>query len=120
MNAISRYITKDISLNSQSNGLQVRFQGNLQGSASIKIYYKVLPIEATNTLADQNWVEMTLDTEVAKANNDTTFSDYRYTAYNLPLFKAFKTKVVMLSPDSTKVPLLKSYRAIAFQSMDNE
>lgn len=117
---IARYITKDIQLSTQSNGVQVRFQGNLQGSANVKVFYKILPIESTGTLADQNWVEMTLDTEVPKSSNSTEFNNYQYTARNLPLFKAFKTKVLMTSTDSTKVPLIKTYRAIAFQSIDNE
>jgi len=117
---IARYITKDIQLSTQSNGVQVRFQGNLQGSANFRVFYKTLPIQSTGDLRDQPWVEMTLDTEVAKANNDTTFSNYQYTAYNLPLFKAFKTKILMTSPDSTKVPLVKTYRAIAFKSIENE
>lgn len=117
---IARYITKDVQLVSQSNGIHVRFDANVQGSANIRVFYKVLPIESTQTLADRPWVEMTLDNDVAKANNDTTFNEYRYTASNLGLFKAFKTKVLMTSPDSTKPPLLKSYRAIAFQSIENE
>ena len=117
---IARYITKDIQLSSQSNGVQVRFQGNLQGSANVRVFYKILPLQSSGSLSDENWVEMTLDTEVAKANNDTTFSNYQYTAYNLTPFKAFKTKVLMTSLDSTKVPLIKTYRAIAFRGIENE
>ena len=117
---IARYITKDISLSAQSNGVQVRFSGNIQGNANVKVFYKILPIGSSGTLEDQPWVEMTLDKEVSKANNNFTFSDYQYTAYNLNLFRAFKTKVLMTSPDSTKSPLIKEYRAIAFQSVNNE
>lgn len=117
---IARYITKDISLSAQSNGVQVRFSGNVQANANVKVYYKILPIESTRNLDEESWVEMTIDKDVAKASNDSTFSDYVYTAYDLPLFKAFKTKVLMTSPDSTKPPLIKMYRAIAFQSIDNE
>lgn len=117
---IARYITRDVSLSSQSNGIQVRYSGNVQGNANIHVYYKTLPLTSTGTLDDQNWVEMTPDQEVPKASNDTTFNDYVYTIYHLPLFKAFKTKVLMTSPDSSKPPLLKQYRAIAFQSVDDE
>lgn len=112
---IARYITKDISLNSQSNGVQVRFYGNVQGNANVRVYYKTLPIDSEGTLEDQPWVEMSLDKEVSKANNATTFDEYVYTVYDISLFKAFKTKVLMTSPDSTKPPLISMYRAIAFQ-----
>lgn len=117
---IARYITKDISLSAQSNGVQVRFSANIQSPADVRVYYKTLPIESTGSLSDQQWVEMTVDTNVSKANNSTTYNKYVYTAYDLPLFKAFKTKVLMTSTDSTKPPLIKEYRAIAFQSIDNE
>ena len=120
LKGLARYITRDVTLSAQSNGIQVRFEGNLQGSANIRIYYKILPIQSTGTLLEQPWVEMIPDQEVAKSMNDTTFNDYRYTAYGLPLFKAFKTKVLMTSPDSTKAPLIKRYQAIAFQSIENE
>lgn len=117
---IARYITKDVSLTAQSNGVQVRYTANIQGNANVKVFYKILPIESTGTLADQPWVEMPADTNVSKANNATTFNKYTHSVYNLPLFKAFKTKVLMTSPDSTKPPLIKEYRAIAFQSVENE
>ena len=117
---IARYITKDVSLSTQSNGVQVRFSANIQGNANVKVYYKTLPITSTGSLADESWVEMNLDRDVSKASNDSTYNDYVYTTYNIPLFKAFKTKVLMISNDSTKPPLIKEYRAIAFQSIDNE
>lgn len=114
---IARYITKDITLAEQSNGIQVRFNANIQSNSNVRIYYKTLPVDSTSSLDEQPWVEMSLDKEVAKANNNYTFSNYTYTAYNLSLFKAFKTKVLMTSPDSTKVPLIRKYQAIAFQSI---
>lgn len=118
--AIARYITKDISLTSQSNGIHVSFSANVQGNANIRVYYKTLPIDSTGTLDDEPWVEMQLDSDVSKSSNSTTFMPYKYTVYDLPLFKTFKTKLIMTSPDSTKPPLVKVYRAVAFQSVDNE
>ncbi len=114
---IARYITKDIGLSEQSNGIRVIFDANIQGSANVRVYYKVLPVQSTGTLSEQQWVEMTLDKDVKKANNNTTYSSYVYTTYGIPLFKAFKTKVLMTSPDSTKPPLIENYKAIAFQSI---
>ena len=119
-NGIARYITKDVALRAQSNGIQVRFSANVQGNADVRVFYKILPIGSTGTLADQPWVQMELDNEVSKAINEFTYNDYIYTKQDLPLFRAFKTKVLMTSPDSTKPPLIKVYRAIAFQSVNNE
>lgn len=117
---IARYITKDVSLTSQSNGLQVRYLGNIQAPANVRVYYKILPVSSSGSLADQPWVEMNLDTEVSKASNATTFDTYTYSEYNLPWFKAFKTKVLMTSSDSTKPPLIKMYRAIAIQGPESD
>lgn len=119
-NGIARYITRDIALSAQSNGIQVRFSANIQGNADVRVFYKILPIGSTGTLSDQPWVQMELDNDVSKASNEFTYNNYVFTKYDLTLFRAFKTKVLMTSPDSTKPPLIKEYRAIAFQSIPNE
>ena len=112
---IARYITKDINLAEQSNGLRVTFYANVQSNANVRVYYKTLPVDSTKSLSEVEWTEMTLDSTVGKANNSSTFDTYTYSVYNLPLFKAFKTKVLMDATDSTKPPLIRKYRAIAFQ-----
>jgi hypothetical protein len=117
---IARYITKDVSLSTQSNGVQVKFNANIPSNANVRTYYKILPVDATGTLSDQPWVEMTPDSTIKKSDDLTVFPEIAYTVYDLRLFKAFKTKVLMTSTDSTKVPLIKRYRAIAFQSMSAE
>lgn len=114
---IARYITRDVALANQSDGLQVKFYGNIQSNANVRVYYKTLPVGSTGSLADQPWVEMTPDEQIKKVNDSLTFPEIKFTVYDLPLFKAFKTKVLMTSSDSTKPPLIKRYRAIAFQSI---
>ena len=120
LKGVARYITNDVSLSTQSNGVQVRFSANIQGDSQVRVFYKILTIESQESLSTQPWVEMQLDNDVAKASNNSVFNNYIYTVYNLPLFKAFKTKVLMTATDSTKPPLLKEYKAIALQSMDND
>lgn len=115
---IARYITKDINLSEQSNGVQVRFYGNIQGTSEVKVYYKVLPVDSTAALSDQPWVEMDLDKAVQKSANNTIFNEYSYTVFTDNMFKAFKTKVLMLASDSTKPPLIRNYKAIAFQNIE--
>ena len=117
---IARYITKDIALANQSNGIQVKFFANIPSNANVRIYYKTLPVQSSGTLSDEPWVEMQPDSTLHKATDTTTFLENTYTVYDLPLFKAFKTKVLMTSSDSTKPPLLQRYRAIAFQSISAE
>jgi hypothetical protein len=61
---------------------------------------------------------MDLDKAVQKSANNTIYNEYSYTVFTDNMFKAFKTKVLMLASDSTKPPLIRNYKAIAFQNIE--
>ena len=44
------------------------------------------------------------------------FSDYKFTADNVPQFNSFMIKVVMTSTNQAKAPRFKNFRAIALRS----
>ena len=46
------------------------------------------------------------------------FSEYKYTAENVPQFNGFMIKVVMTSNSQADAPRFKNFRAIALRSFD--
>ena len=88
--------------------------GAIQACASVSVYYKALPVASNDSIDTLNWVEMPIKTEPIKSSNDNDFQQYVYQIENLSPFKAFKIKLVMNSTDSTRVPLLGRFAAIAF------
>jgi hypothetical protein len=53
------------------------------------------------------------NTDFSPAQNNGDFRDYYWSLDNLGEFSAFAIKIVMRSTNSSKVPLLKDFRAIA-------
>ena len=112
--ACARSIFKTVSLYEQATGIMVSFMGAIQACASVSVYYKALPVASNDSIDTLNWVEMPIKTEPIKSSNDNDFQQYVYQIENLSPFKAFKIKLVMNSTDSTRVPLLGRFAAIAF------
>lgn len=112
--ACARKIWKTVNLYEQGTGLKVTFYGAVQANSSVSVYYKTLGVSESVSIDSKDWNKMELEREVTKSLNETDYQQYNYMVDNLDPFKSFKVKVVMNSSDSTKVPLLKKFAAIAF------
>ena len=114
MKACARRIFKSVNLYESATGLKVSFLGSVQPNANLSIYYKTLDVDSNDSIDNNKWQLMTLDSDVTKSLNENEFYKYNYTVDKLNPFKAFKIKIVMSSNDSTKVPLISKFAAIAF------
>lgn len=112
--ACARQIWKTVNLYEQATGIKVTFFGSVQANTNVKVYYKTLGVDENVSIDSKEWVEMPLERDVSKSLNESDFQQYNYLVDKLSPFKSFKTKLVMSSTDSTKVPLIKKYAAIAF------
>lgn len=110
----ARSIFKTVNLYEQATGIMVSFFGSIQANASVKIYYKTLPVADNNSIDGLDWIEMNMRNDPVKSSNEDDFQQYNYMVENVNPFKAFKIKLVMNSTDSTKVPLITKFAAIAF------
>jgi hypothetical protein len=117
-NAVARYITRKVTLapNFESLDLKVYLLANVPSGSSIKVYYKVAPI--TSVFFDaEPWREMII--ESAGVATETGFADYKYKTVGdnaLPSndrFKTFAIKIVMLSAEPTRVPIVRDLRVVA-------
>ena len=55
---------------------------------------------------DKNYINQSV-------SNNESYSNYEFTANNLPEFKYFRVKIVMTSTNQAYVPKIKNMRAIA-------
>ena len=112
------YETKKISLEFPSNSLYVQFDGHKFAGADIRVMYKLYRND--NSDFQQIYTPFNTDGSPDKTvnpnNNLNQFSEYKFTAENLPQFNGFMIKVIMTSNDQSKPPRIKNFRSIALRS----
>lgn len=111
--ALSRYITKKITLGTAANSLQVVFAANRPDGALIEVYYKTSVLGADTRIEDQAWTQMSLDSLVTTSENASEFKDYTYTVNSIGEFSVFAIKIVFKSTNAARVPRVRDFRAIA-------
>ena len=116
------YETKKIDLEFPSNGLFVKFDGHRDEEADIKVLFKLFRNDSSND--GQIYTPFNIDgssDKFVKPNIKTnSFSEYKFTANNLPQFNGFMIKVIMTSTNQAKPPRIKNFRSIALRSFQGE
>ena len=116
------YETQKINLEFASNSLYVQFDGHREAEADFHVFYKLFNSGGSDN--DQVYIPFNGDGSPDKVINPNdgynNFSDYKFTADNVPQFNSFMIKVVMTSTNQAKVPRFKNFRAIALRSFENE
>jgi hypothetical protein len=126
--ALTRYFTKPVNLATGFDAcdLTVYFDAIRPNGSNFYVYYKILPGTADNArLDDQSWRLMVQET------SDAQISDAQYHAFEFRTtsgcaadsstdttdkFRMFAIKVVMATKDTTYVPTIKNFRAIALDA----
>jgi len=116
------YETKKIDLEFPSNGLFVKFDGHREEEADIKVLFKLFRNDSSND--GQIYTPFNTDgssDKFVKPNiKNNRFSEYKFTANNLPQFNGFMIKVIMTSTNQAKPPRIKNFRSIALRSFQGE
>jgi len=108
---LNSYITKRIDLNNESSNIDVYISCNKPKNASIDLYYKTLPAGSDLNFDDQGW---TLDApETAIPDNDGGVYNEAHYSITPEKFGSFAIKVVLRTTNSSYVPSIKDFRAIA-------
>ena len=116
------YETQRINLEFPSNSLYVQFDGHRDEEADFHVFYKLFNSGSSDN--DQVYVPFNSngspDKVIGANDNYDSFSDYKFTADNLPQFTSFMIKVVMTSTNQAKAPRFKNFRSIALRSFEND
>ena len=129
-NAKARYLTRKISLADgfDAGDLRVFLRAIKPAGTNILVYYKVLSATDQDIFFNKKWVKMQVDKDLYSMDQESVI-ELQYKASELggklsyiengveyPLggkFKNFAIKIVLLSEDSTVVPIVQNFRAIA-------
>ena len=126
-NAETRYFTRQVTLAEgfDARDIKVYFDAVRPAGTNFYVYYKVLPgTKDTSRFDDEPWRLMTQITPNATiSTRPTQYHEYEFrtptnrafdtSSDTTDRFKAFSVKVVMATDDTTVVPRIRNFRAIA-------
>ena len=113
------YCTKKVVLENPANAIHVFFDGykahDSNGVASeIEVYYKVVGPDSNMPFNDVGWKEATIKNTVPADTSD--FKEHTYEIESLEDFNTFSVKIVLKSSNTSNVPLIENFRAIALST----
>ena len=126
--SISKYVTKEVSLETPGTALDCKITANLFSNKDIKVLYKIRPDGSTEDFNKISWqyfngAGYSDNTVNVSPSNLKAFSpsvedldsyiEYKYTANNLKPFSAFAIKVVFVGSNPALAPRLEDLRVIA-------
>ena len=113
------YMTKKIQLENPANSIHVLLDGYKAPDESgidpeILVYYKVLGPDDNLQFNDVGWISATIKNAVPTDASD--FKEHVYEIEGLKDFTAFSIKIVLQSVNTSNVPLIENFRAIALST----
>ena len=113
--ALSKHITRSVTLDTKAIGLKVLLAANRPAEADFKVYYKAINDDAL--FDETNWTEVVRQVNLPTDDNPDVFRDYEYLVGGenglSVAFTRFILKIVMTSYNNAKVPVFKDLRVIA-------
>jgi len=137
-NAIAKYISKTVTLEEglDAEDLRVLVTAYLPSASTLAVYGKFLNSADDATMDDRPWQELSRTTVSTVVSSDEDREDYKEIEFNLPAsvltgasdeyqyttdgvtytgYKSFRLKLVLLTSNEAKSPVVRDYRAIALQ-----
>ena len=129
-----QYITKEISIENAATSLKILLAGHIHADADIRAFYAIgnrtgfepifTPFPGFENLNSRGKVINSADNNgqsdafVPKTNqygfgDAVSFSDYTFTADDLPSFRYYRIKLLLVSSDQVYVPRVKDLRVMA-------
>ena len=122
------YMTKKVTLTQSATALQVLFGAVNMSSSDIKVLYKTLRTDSAENFDDIDWVFFNTtgipDSTVPVSKTRYDYKEYKYfvgknsvgAGTELAEFVSFAIKIVLQGTNSSLPPMVKDFRAIAFQA----
>ena len=122
------YMTKKVALTQGATAIKVLFDAVVMSQSQIKVLYKTLRTDSAESFDDIEWTYFNTDgspestVPLSKTRGD--FKEYKYfvgkdalgIGTELPEYIALALKIVMQGTNSSLPPMIKDFRAIAFQA----
>ena len=111
------YITRPITLENASTALDIRLSANVRSSSELEVFYRVISSADTRDIRELSFVPFNgdgkEDVSVSPAEDDITFTEYKYSDSGINDFTTFQLKIVMKGSISSYPPKVKDLRGIA-------
>lgn len=111
--ARAKYVTRPVKLAQPAKSIKVYFAGNIPQGAYLDVYYKTSNQGAEEAFNGVDYVQMASVEYPAQTDEYNKFSDFEFEVDDIADFDVFSVKVVMRSNNSSNVPRIKDFRAIA-------
>jgi len=114
--SLTKYITRRVDLNEPASSLKSYVYVSLPGDASIELYYKVRGVGNDTNFDDIGWTLVNSDNPIIVNDNPENFDEAIYTLEDSDIgiqFSSFAIKIIMKSINSSKIPIISDFRAIA-------
>jgi hypothetical protein len=113
------YMTKKVQLKEVANSIHVLFDALKRPDASgtdpsIDVYYKVMGNDSNTQFNDLGWSLATIKETIQADASD--FKEHAYEIESLEDYTSFAIKLVLRSVNSSNVPLIENFRAIALST----
>ena len=120
---ISKYLTKQATINIPATSLDVRLTANSQEASDIKVFYRILEVSSQEVLGNVKWKELELDlvgTDFSKKDTISgvfelrkDYQELKYYINDLPEFSKYQIKLVLRSPNPVFAPKVQDLRVVA-------
>ena len=112
-NQLARYITKKVELAEEADKIDVFLNVNRPRSANVDLYWRVLEGGSSADISEVSWTVATPNEAIAVNDNPSIFKEIQYEIDPIGSFGTMQFKIVLRSSNSSTVPLVKDFRAIA-------
>lgn len=110
--ALSKYITKPITLATVSKGIRLFASAYSESASSFEFYIRTSLSGSGVTHTDQNWRRLNCDVERNLSTRPGEFKDYTFYLDNIAPFDVYDIKLVMRTSNKAIVPTIQNYRVI--------
>jgi len=110
---LARYITKRVDLAEEAEVIKVYLNGNRPAGSSIDLYYKVLGAGSDEDISTIDWVSASPNEDIAFNDSPAIYEEAEYDISPSEPFGSMVFKIVLRSSNSSGVPTVKDFRAIA-------
>ena len=109
----NRYVTKRVDLNNEADVLDVFINANKPSNANIDLYFKVLEAGSDADFDNLPWILAAPDSPIV-TNDSGSYNEVHYVIDPaIGKFGSFAFKIVLRSTNSSNVPTVKDFRAVA-------
>ena len=112
-NQIARYITKKVELAEEADKIDVFLNVNRPRSAAVDLYWRVVEGGSSADISTVNWTAAPPVEAIAINDNPSVFKEVQFEIDPTGSFGTMQFKIVMRSTNSSTVPQVKDFRAIA-------